>query len=118
MAYLHLVIPITFTIIVTVVGFSHEEREFFPVVVGSLFFYCAPYLCWAMFQFLAKPKVAVVHAGYIGATLSLLLISSVWLLPPDQSGLPIQWMAYWPLAGILAVLLSGVTYFASKSRSS
>ncbi len=86
---------------------------------GGALFYCMPHLCWAVFPFLAKPGASVIHADYVGATLATLLIASLWLLlPQDPSWLPIQWMAYWPLAGILAVTFSGAAYLVSRLRNS
>ncbi len=114
MTYLYLFIPVIFTIITVV--FSGKGLSL--TIVYGLLFYSAPYLCWALIQLFAKPRLVVIHTGYLGATLSLLLIASFWFFPPDQSGLPVQWVAYWPLSLVLIVFLSGVAYFVSKVRHS
>jgi hypothetical protein len=101
-----------------VIGSQGELDDFILAILGGALFYCAPHLCWLSFHLLVKPSYMVLHSGYIGATLALVLIASLWLLPPDQSGLPIQWLAYWPLSGILVILFSGVTYLFTKLRSS
>ena len=100
------------------IGSQKELGDFLVAIFGGALFYSAPHLCWLGLHLFAKPGYKVLHSGYIGATLALILIASLWLLPPDQSGLPIQWLAYWPLAAILVILFSGVTYLFTKLRSS
>ena len=107
-----------FALIIALYGARQEFTEFIVVLFGGALFYCAPHLCWLAFHLAIKPSGIVLHAGYIGATLALFLFAGLWLLPPDQSGLPIQWMAYWPLAGILTILLSGFAYLFTRLRSS
>ncbi len=92
-------------------------KEFIVVVMNSAFFYCTPFIVWTLIQTVLKPRESVIHTGYIAITLALLIVASIWLLPPDSSGLPIQWMLYWPLSGILVVVSSGVTYFISKREA-
>ena len=79
------------------------------VLVKGYFFYSAPYFLWAFLVLIAKVRKQVTHIGFIGLTIALLLIASVWLGPRDPSGLPIQWMLYWPLAGILLLVFAGAT---------
>jgi hypothetical protein len=117
-AAVHISVPAIFALVVAVIGSQRELDDFIVAIFGGALFYCAPHLCWLGIHLLVKPGNIVLHSGYIGATLALILIASLWLLPPDQSGLPIQWMAYWPLAAILLILFSGVTYLFTKLRSS
>lgn len=72
---------------------------------GSLF-YAAPHLLWAALSAVAKPASGVRHAGFVASSSALLLVCalSVWG-PRDPSGLPYQWLAYWPLAGLLLGLV-------------
>ena len=86
-------------------------------IYGSLF-YCAPFLVFALMHILLKLPQLIAHSGYIGASLALGAISSLWLLPPDPSGLPIQWIAYWPLSVILIVIFTGVSFVCRKFSNS
>ena len=117
-AAIHISVPVIFALAVGVIGSQKELNDLFVAIFGGALFYCTPHLCWLGFHLLAKPGHKVLHSGYTGATLALILIASLWLLPPDQSGLPIQWLAYWPFAAILIILFSGVTYLFAKLRSS
>jgi len=77
-------------------------------VLGSYFFYAAPYLLWAVVATLAKFSGAMWHAGFIASSLALVAIASLWLHTPDLSGLPLQWMLYWPLAVVLQIVIAGI----------
>ena len=83
-------------------------------LIGGTFFYVAPFLIWLIIALTIKTSNTVTHLGFIACVISLGLISSLWLLPPDPSGLPIQWMAYWPLSAILCVTLALVSFFYKK----
>lgn len=85
---------------------------------GGALFYGAPHLAWTFVHLGFKPTDLVVHSGYVGATLALALISSMWLLPGDPSGLPLQWMAYWPLGLMLMLVFAGCSAAIAKWRSS
>lgn len=117
---IHLLIPALFTVAVTLYGFSKNTfsiGDSFVAFFGGVLFYGTPYIVWAIFHLLSKPKLSVIHAGYIGATVSLVVISSFWLLPPDRSGLPLQWATYWPLAFVLSTAFAGITYLITKPKS-
>jgi hypothetical protein len=73
-------------------------------VVGGYLFYAAPYFLWFGIAALAKFSDALLQAGLIASTVALAAIVSVWFGPRDPSGLPIQWMLYWPLAVILQII--------------
>lgn len=117
----HLLVPVFFTVAVTLYGFSKNTfsiSDGFVAFFGGVLFYSAPYIVWAIFHLLSKPKLSVIHAGYVGATVSLVAISSFWLLPPDRSGLPLQWAAYWPLALVLIIIFAGVIHLFTRIKSS
>ncbi len=104
--------------ILTVGGFAVALRRepfgiemFTAYVLWGYFFYAAPYLLWAIVAALARFSNVMWHTGFIAASIALAAISAMWLFPRDPSGLPLQWMLYWPLAVILqivaAILVSG-----------
>lgn len=73
---------------------------------GGFLFYAAPHLAWAVAGATAKPTLLAWHAGFVASSCALLFIGamSIWG-PRDPSGLPYQWLFYWPLAGILLVFV-------------
>lgn len=107
----YLMVPVVFSTAVFVCAITYKYEfsleHMTSILVGGFFFYAAPFILWAFLVLVAKVRKFVIHAGFIGVTVSLLLIASVWLGPRDPSGLPIQWMMYWPLAGILLVVFAG-----------
>ncbi|MFY8275010.1 hypothetical protein AAEU32_12875 [Pseudoalteromonas sp. SSDWG2] len=112
-------VPILLSVVLAILSVLVRKSDLYStliVLVGGAMLYSAPYIVWALFSVLAKPVVKVVHAGYIGATLSLVVISSLWLLPQDPSGLPVQWMAYWPLSGILITMFALITFVYIRVR--
>ena len=117
----HLFFPIFFTVAVTLYGASKNTfsvSDSFVAFFGGILFYGAPYFVWAIFHVLSKPKISVVHAGYVGATVSLVVISSFWFFPSDRSGLPLQWAAYWPLALVLIVFFACTIHLLSRNKNS
>ncbi len=107
---------ITLPTVFALAGFTRAiNREPFSsevltsVLFGGFLFYAAPYLLWAVIVTSAKPTNVVAHAGFIANTVALLLIASFWFFPGDPSGLPMQWMLYWPLAIILLIFVAGST---------
>ena len=72
----------------------------------GLLFYAAPHLIWAALCAAVKPKLLVWHAGFAASSCALLVVGtlSVWG-PRDPSGLPYQWLVYWPLAALLLVAI-------------
>ena len=75
-------------------------------LILRFFFYIAPYLLWAGVISLGKFSNFIAHAGFIGATFALLLTASMWFIPGDPSGLPLQWIVYWPLAVIVELIFA------------
>lgn len=117
----YLAVPVLLAIALAVYGFvarSADIESLFIMVFGGALFYGAPHLVWAFVHFAFKPTTVVVHSGYAGATLALALISSMWLLPADPSGLPLQWMAYWPLAFASILVCAGIGAVIARLRRS
>lgn len=105
----HLSAPILFALVALLLSLRWKPLTGELVathLAWGLLFYAAPHLIWAAFCAAAKPLVLVWHAGFSSSSCALLLIGalSVWG-PRDPSGLPYQWLAYWPLAGLLLVVV-------------
>jgi hypothetical protein len=105
----------TFLVALQREGFGLEM--FAAVVLGGYFFYAAPYLLWIVVSALVKFSNALWHAGLIAASVAMVAIAAFWLSPADPSGLPIQWLLYWPLAAILQVVLAGLTALYRRARA-
>jgi hypothetical protein len=108
----HLSIVAVFAMGVFVYALSRENFSFemmASVLFGGFLFYAAPHLLWAAIVLVGKVSNVVAHAGFIASTVALGMIASFWFFPPDPSGLPLQWMLYWPLALILLVFFAGGT---------
>ena len=117
----YLAIPVVFSMFVS--GYALSMRgmdivEFLTLTVYGFLFYTAPFVIFLILHVILKLSGLVIHLGYIAASLSLLVISIFWLLPPDPSGLPLQWMAYWPLSAILMVSAVGGSFVYRKFRNS
>jgi hypothetical protein len=69
-------------------------------------FYAAPHFLWAVLSAVLRPSLVVWHSGFVASSCSLLLVAalSVWG-PRDPSGLPYWWFVYWPLSGLLLVVI-------------
>lgn len=107
-AFFHILVAMLFTIVIAVVA-SRDAIIALPffMFIGGLYI-CAPHILWLGIHHLAKPRASVVHGGYIGATTAMFISGGLVFLPPEDSVLPFLWVAYWPLAGILMVLASGI----------
>jgi hypothetical protein len=83
-------------------------------VLGFLY-YSAPHLLWAFVAAFSKASSAICHAGFIAANLALLAILSFSFTGAhDPSGLPLQWVAYWPCALVLQVFFVATTAAANS----
>ncbi len=108
----HLSVPLLFSLVALLLSLRREPLTVELVathLAWGLLFYAAPHLLWVAFCAAVKPKLSVWHAGFASSSCALLLIGalSVWG-PHDPSGLPYQWLVYWPLAGLLlAVVVVG-----------
>lgn len=108
----HLSITAVFALCVSAYALSREKFSFemmASVLFGGFLFYAARHLLWAAIVLVAKLSNVVSHAGFIACTAALGMLASFWFFPPDPSGLPLQWMLYWPLALILLVCVVGGT---------
>jgi hypothetical protein len=90
---------------------------FSAYVLCGYLFYAAPHLLWAVVAALAKFSGAVWHAGFIASSVALAAIAGLWLVPGDPSGLPIQWMLYWPLAIVLQLVIAGSTAIYHRAKT-
>jgi hypothetical protein len=84
----------------------------------AFLFYAAPHFLWAAIAAAVKPVAWAWHAGFGVASTALVLVGalSVWG-PKDQSGLPYQWLAYWPLAGLMLVVVILSWFLAGRPRA-
>jgi len=85
-------------------------------VLWGFLFYAAPHLLWTVIAAVGKFSAPVWHAGFIASSIALLAIVAFWLSPGDSSGLPIQWMLYWPLAIVLMAVVPSVVSLLLKWR--
>lgn len=116
----YLSIPILFSLLIssyTLITGKHNQADFLFLFAYGILFYGAPFYLLAIVSWLFNVSKMNVHLGFVGMTLALLIIASLWLLPQDPSGLPIQWMAYWPIAIILSLIFICSRLFYSKLKS-
>ena len=115
----HLVLPAAVAIWAVLLAVRFEPLTVQLVAsVGFLGFlyYSAPHLLWLLIAGAARLSAGLAHAGLIAANISLTVISSFPLLGlRDPSGLPLQWMAYWPLALVLMVAVALMALFRARS---
>jgi hypothetical protein len=117
----HLSIPMLFALIGLLLSLRTEPLTGELVVTHlawGFLFYTAPHLIWAALCAAVKPNLLVWHAGFASSSCALLLIGalSVWG-PRDPSGLPYQWLAYLPLAGLLLVAVIVGWLFAGRPHA-
>jgi len=109
----HIGVPAVFAACVFIYAIINSEPFSLEILASVLFggflFYAAPYLLWAVIVAITKASNLVAHVGFISITISLLSIASFWFSPGDPSGLPMQWLLYWPLAIILFIFVAGGT---------
>lgn len=114
MKHASLMVHLSIPAVVTLGSFAVAARRepfglemFSAYVLGGYLFYAAPHLLWAIVATIAKASRAVWHAGFVASSIALAAIAGLWLGPQDPSGLPLQWMLYWPLAIVLQVATAG-----------
>ncbi len=115
----YLAIPIAFTLAVEIyVIYSRgiDTADAGRVLYGSLF-YSLPFLVWLLITKLGSLSKPIAHSGFIACSLSMGLISLAWFLPPDPSGLPMQWVLYWPLSAFLVLIASVSTAFWKRATA-
>lgn len=116
----HLCIPTAVTLVTSAVGIIREPFAidvFLTFLMGGFLFYTGPHLIWAIVASVSAFSKMVWHAGFIAATVALLAASAFLLGPPDTSGLPMQWMLYWPLALTLMLVFPAIVSLVSRMRS-
>jgi hypothetical protein len=115
----HLSIPALVTLGAFTVALRREPfgmEMFAAYVLGGYLFYAAPHLLWVAIAALAKFSGAAWHAGFVASSIALTAIASLWLGPGDPSGLPLQWMLYWPLAVVLQIVIAGATAIYRRAK--
>ncbi len=115
----HLCVPALITAGTFAAAVSREpfrSEMFVAYVLWGFLFYAAPHLLWAAIAVVGKFSSPTWHAGFIASSIALLAIAAFWLGPGDSSGLPIQWMLYWPLALVLMAVVPSVVSLVRKSR--
>jgi len=106
----HIGVPVVFAVCVFIYAINREPislNMLVSVLFGGGLFYAAPHILWAIIVAIGKLSNIVAHAGFIASTIAMFLIASVWFFPGDPSGLPMQWMVYWPLAFGLQIIVAG-----------
>ena len=118
----HLLIPVLF--VLGALFMSLRSRPFSgELLVSHLVwgypFYTAPHLLWAGLSAALRPSLVVWHSGFVTSSGSLLFVGamSIWG-SRDPSGLPYQWLIYWPMCGLLAAAILGVWYLAGRPHAS
>jgi hypothetical protein len=116
----YLGIPALLTFGTFVVALRREPfglEMFAAVVLQGYLFYAAPHLLWVLVAALVGFSNALWHAGLIAASIAMVAIAALWLGPGDPSGLPMQWLLYWPLAVVLQVATAGLTALYRRFRA-
>jgi len=86
-------------------------------VLGGFLFYAAPFLAWALVVSLADLSAPVSHTGFIAPSVALVAITLLSFVAHDPSGLPMQWLLYWPLAVALQAVSVSVAALYVRRRS-
>jgi len=91
---------------------------FLAYIVSGFLFYAAPLLLWAIVATLGKFSRIVWHSGFVASCLALVVLAVFSLFFRDPSGLPMQWLLYWPLAIILQIIFAGsCALYVARKRS-
>jgi peptidoglycan/LPS O-acetylase OafA/YrhL len=86
-------------------------------LLGAGLYYAAPHIFWAGVVSLARPSGLVRHVGFLICTFALLAIGALSYVAHDPSGLPYQWLLYWPLSGALLALLVVAWFIGGRPRA-
>jgi|SRR5882672_10177424 len=116
----YLCLPALLTLVGLVLNLSREPFGFETLassLLGVLLFYAAPHAIWIIVAALGRFSGAAWHAGLIGASLALTVIAVLSLFGRDSSGLPIQWLLYWPLALLLQLAAAGGSALYRRLRA-
>ncbi len=93
-----------------------RTEMFVAYVLWGFLFYAAPHILWTVIAAVGKFSAPVWHSGYIASSIALVAVAAFWLGHGDSSGLPIQWILYWPLAIVLMAVLPSVVSLLLKRR--
>jgi hypothetical protein len=116
----HLCVPGLLAVGVFFVALGRESfgmEMFAATLIGGYLFYAAPHLWWTLIAGLGHFSDATWHMGYVASSTSLAAIATFWFFPRDPSGLPMQWLIYWPLAIILQLVAAGLTAIFSGVKT-
>ena len=105
----HLSFPVLFSLVGLILTLRWEPLTgelLLTKLAWGFLFYAAPHFLWAALSAAIKPVLVVWHSGFLVSSCALLLVGtwSVWG-PRDPSGLPYQWFVYWPLSGLLLLVV-------------
>ena len=105
----HLSFPVLFALAVLLLSLRREAftaELLLTHLAWGFLFYAAPHFLWAAFSAALKPSLTVWHTGFVASSCALLLVAgmSIWG-HRDPSGLPYQWFLYWPLSGLLLLVV-------------
>jgi hypothetical protein len=117
----HMSIPAFGTLAGLALSLQHEPLgvEMLAVhVLGAGLIYSVPYVAWAIVCAAIQPSRMVWHAGFIACGCALVFITCMSFVLHDPSGLPYQWLAYWPLAAILLVAVVVAWLIAGRPHAS
>ena len=117
---LHFVLPVLLAASGFVSALNSERgtaEAFGAVLLGGSLFYAAPHLLWAGLCATVKPSLPIAHAGFVLASVALVFIGAMSFVSHDPSGLPIQWLLYWPIAGVMLVVVSVAWLLAGRPRA-
>ena len=109
----HLSIPALVAIWAVLSQLRFEPFSFDLLAASGLLgflLYSAPHLVWASVAAIGRVSNPASHAGFIAANIALIAIAFSPLAGiRDPSGLPYQWMLYWPLAVVLQAVIVATT---------
>jgi hypothetical protein len=83
-------------------GHSSTASELLQFFIPNYLFFAAPLAAWAVLSKALKLSTSVSHAGYMGATLALISLFTLFECCVDNSN-AMGWLYYWPFAIVLAV---------------
>jgi len=119
--FAHFLVPLLFALAALALSLRREplSPELLLTHLGwGFLFYAAPHILWVVLCAALKPILKLWHAGFVASSCSLLLVGalSAWG-PRDPSGLPYQWLVYWPLTGVLLAGILVAWLFAGRPHA-
>jgi hypothetical protein len=81
-------------------------------LVWGFLFYATPFILWAGVSAAVKPVLWAWHGGFVVSSCALAFVCALSIHGPhDPSGLPYEWLIYWPVAGIALAIVLLVWWF-------